>query len=320
MFCSKCGVKAVDGAIFCTQCGASIDNDGEINKAVNLSKTLDLIKTTDTDKFINNNELIGKLEDFKNLSHIDENQELQQSEYKQLGDNFADKDKISFSHEKEGLIPLVMVLCIVAIGSVSAIFYMLNKTYIKPVTTYSNVQEIPKADQIDKVQKSDEAIKSTPIESSTLSSSTSNVQLDNENVENPTYLTYNDSFLKLSCAYPSHFVKTENVKAEDRLLLKSPNKIANMSICVIQNNSTLSAKAVMQQYINSMGGNIEYQANGDTWYATSITVGDMWYYRKCFVHNDYISWFDFNYPIRYNDMYQKYINYIEDNFKVQQSN
>lgn len=285
MLCSKCGLKIDDNDAFCRECGTRID------QAITLNNS-----GADTDT-----------------------QKVQKSDYEEVNYDCQDsKNKINWFPKKDSLLPLLVILGVVAIGSTYSIWYMLGKTYIKPTTSYYNVGQTTKTGEASKVQGDMPKMNSTQVTSPTDSSIISGKQSYGEEVGNPTYLTYNDSAYKLSCAYPSHFIKTENIKEEDRFLLESPNKIAKMSICAIQNNSTLSAKAVMQQYINSMGGNIEYQANGDTWYATSITVGDKWYYRKCFVHNDYISWFDFNYPIRYNDMYQSYINYIEDNFKAQQ--
>jgi hypothetical protein len=51
----------------------------------------------------------------------------------------------------------------------------------------------------------------------------------------------------------------------------------------------------MREYRNAVGGETSYEANGDTWFAMRIDKGGMAYYRKLFVDEADIRWFDVTY-------------------------
>lgn len=108
MFCNKCNAKVNDNDGFCNECGASI-NKTEISS--------------------------------NDISKEEENQNLQQSDYEQVICDFKDsKNEINGSTEKENLIPLFIILCIVAIASICASWYMISKADIKPTANYHNIE------------------------------------------------------------------------------------------------------------------------------------------------------------------------------------
>lgn len=89
---------------------------------------------------------------------------------------------------------------------------------------------------------------------------------------------------------------------------------AVMEINAYSNTYNMSVQEAMNSYISLIDGTVKYSANGDTWFALSIQKDGVDYYIKCFVDH-YIRYFTFSFPDQYLDVYEPYINYIEDNFK-----
>lgn len=108
MFCDKCHAKVNDNDAFCNECGAPISQ---------------------TEIFSND------------ITKEEANQNLQQSDYEQVICDFKDsKNGINGFNEKENLIPLFIILCIVAIASICASWYMISKADIKPTANYHNIE------------------------------------------------------------------------------------------------------------------------------------------------------------------------------------
>ena len=67
---------------------------------------------------------------------------------------------------------------------------------------------------------------------------------------------------------------------------------------------------------NEFGDNVDYKASGDNWYAVSKTNEGVFHYRKCFVDNNLILWFEFNVKADSEEPIKEYIEYIERNFRL----
>ena len=129
MFCSKCGAKVNDNDEFCNECGATI-NQAEIlsNDTINEGET----------------------------------QRMQQSDYEQVTCDFkGSKNEINGSTKKENLIPLFIILCIVAIASICAIWYMISKADIKPTANYHNIGQTARLEETTKTQEHMKTVNST---------------------------------------------------------------------------------------------------------------------------------------------------------------
>lgn len=109
----------------------------------------------------------------------------------------------------------------------------------------------------------------------------------------------------------SHFVKDDT---SDNITYYSPDKTAVMEIIASDNASNKSVTDVMNGYIASIDGEVTYSASGETWFAVSMRKDGVAYYIKGFVDN-YIREFTFDFPSEYLDVYDDYIEHIEDNFK-----
>ena len=130
-------------------------------------------------------------------------------------------------------------------------------------------------------------------------------------ITEPTYITVSNDQFSYYCHVPSHFVKDD---ASDNIVYYSPDKTAVMEIIASNNTDNKSVSDVMNDYITSVGGEVTYSASGESWFAISIRKDDIAYYIKGFV-DDYIREFTFDFPAEYLDVYDDYINHIEDNFK-----
>ncbi len=127
-------------------------------------------------------------------------------------------------------------------------------------------------------------------------------------IEYPTYTRiYNDDY-SYYCAVPDHFrILSDGI-------YYAPDNTALMTITADVNFEALSTEQVMYRYIAEIGGKVSYSATGDEWFALSMEKDGISYYRKCYVDH-YIRAFSFSFPDEYLDIYDKYINYIEDNFR-----
>ncbi len=130
-------------------------------------------------------------------------------------------------------------------------------------------------------------------------------------VANPKYEIMENSAWDYYCAVPDHFEETTGPESNAYYLTDGT---AEMSVGAKNNYSKLSVQGALDKYIGETGGAVTYSATGDDWYAVSVTKDGMVYYRKCFV-DEYIRAFSFKFPEEYLDIYDDYIEYIEDNFK-----
>lgn len=134
--------------------------------------------------------------------------------------------------------------------------------------------------------------------------------------EEPEYGIYVNDEYNLSCAYPKNFTE---IAPDGYTAIKayvSKDKTAKMRICASKNTDGTSVSSALEEFHSVFGGTVTYQATGDTWYAVSIKNGDRCLYRKCFVKNGKVSCMDFECNEQDIDIYSSYIEYIEDNYKM----
>ena len=236
--------------------------------------------------------------------------------------------------EKKSVAPVIAVI--------SAVFAMLLCAvtvvvlFVLPALTQSVHGKADEPDQINIISENDDEDDNSPDEKPTnkvvfpsirsqnivhspdnidLQESESEQKPDPESENTPVYRMFNDYEFNTYCAYPTEFKVVDNILYSDRLRLVSPDNTAEMVVGAEYNIYGLTVEESMNDYINNGGGYVKYSASGKGWYAVSYELNGMIYYRKCFVQDEDIRWFDFSYPAEQDELYDKYINYIEDNFK-----
>jgi len=125
----------------------------------------------------------------------------------------------------------------------------------------------------------------------------------------PTYKRVDNTRYSFYYSVPTHFIKDTYEE-----IYYAPDKTAKMKVVLMSNDTGRSLSSVMNEYINGIGGDVTYSANGETWFALSITSNGNSYYIKGFVDH-YVRAFIFSCPKEYVDIYSGYINYIEGNSK-----
>lgn len=105
---------------------------------------------------------------------------------------------------------------------------------------------------------------------------------------------------------PEHFVQVNNE-------YYAPDNTAKINYYAAANDGVTSTEA-LNSFISAIGGTVTYSAKGSDWFAVTVEKDGVIYYRKGFT-DQYIREFTFVYPSVYTDVYDGYINVIEDNFK-----
>lgn len=120
------------------------------------------------------------------------------------------------------------------------------------------------------------------------------------------------------CAIPASYTVGGSCGDDNRLALKSPDGKTLLFIGALPNKlNNVSAKELMKQYMNGFTGDrVDWCQSGENWYAVSKTNGNIFYYRKCFINQSMILWFEFNVESGSKEPLQTYVEYIEDHFTM----
>lgn len=136
------------------------------------------------------------------------------------------------------------------------------------------------------------------------SSSSANV------VSSPTYYTYNDSYYNFSCPYPSHFRVYNDSDKFVRYSLTAPDNTATLKICATGNSTGLTPQKVLDNFVSSYPGNVDYQSKGDDWCAVSTKRNGQCHYGYFKVQSDKIRGFEMHHDSKYSTIYNNYIDQI----------
>lgn len=129
-------------------------------------------------------------------------------------------------------------------------------------------------------------------------------------VSSPSYYTYNDSYYDFSCLYPSHFRVYNDSDKFVRYSLKAPDNTATLKICATGNSTGLTSQKVLENFISSYPGTVDYQNKGNDWCAVSTIKNGECHYGYFKVQSDKIRGFEFHYDSKYSTVYTNYIDNI----------
>ncbi len=140
--------------------------------------------------------------------------------------------------------------------------------------------------------------------------------------EDKEYDIYIDEKYNFYCAIPNDYKISDSVDNVNRVVLSNKDSSVLIFIGASENKFDLKIENLMEQYISTLGNKIEYKAYGDNWYAVSKKYKDISYYKKSFIKNGLILWFEFNVkdkeiktPVEKKKL-TDIVEYIEDNFNV----
>ena len=128
------------------------------------------------------------------------------------------------------------------------------------------------------------------------------------------YGLYTNANYEFFCAYPTTYTETSPYLPNMLKCFKSRDGLTEMTISVVPGFGNLSGKQALNSLIASSSGNVDYRASKNNWYAVSIAEGSTKYYRKAFVYDNNLIYFDFF--TEYGEPDSTAIEYIEDHFKI----
>ena len=135
-----------------------------------------------------------------------------------------------------------------------------------------------------------------------------------EEEENGEFLIYTNADYGFYCAYPAEFLSEEPKGVNAVKAFVSPDGTAEIIIRANTNSGGLTAEAALSELISAYGDSITYKANGNTWYAASVTRNGRSMYRKFFATESSIYCMDFEMNEGDEEKYSPYIEYMENNF------
>jgi hypothetical protein len=132
----------------------------------------------------------------------------------------------------------------------------------------------------------------------------------------PQYSVYTDPELKFSCAYPKSFEAYIDNTTSGRYTVRNEDKSATLRICAEKNDAKLTIEQSLSTFTSKTQGDVEYQKTGSTYYAVRVNDGSICYYKYLVSKDGYFYWFEFNYPTKYQDIYDGYVQHIYSSFTV----
>ncbi len=289
--CSACGNVLDEGAAFCNECGHKVSNESNETENVSCPKC---------GKQLSENALFCGECGTTLASKITRTQKNVQSPKKK---------------RDGGLIVLIVILIVVLLGSGGTVFWIYHTNPNIDIDSPNILSESSSNSidikETDTTTDEEETDKSNDV-TANINNNTDEFSytFNQENItESPTYTRIENSEYSYYCAVPKHFI--EDVAGK---VYRAPDNTALMDIRSKSNTSNMTVEQAMNEYISEIDGTVTYSASGDTWFAVSIEKDGIAYYMKGFVDH-YIREFTFSFPTKYLDVYDVYINYIEDNFK-----
>lgn len=278
MYCNNCGAKLPDDAVFCPNCGNSVQSQNQMNGVQD-----DFSKNTGT----NGNKHYKK----KNNSNT------------ALIVSIIVAALIVFI--SAGLIMFNMM-------SGSGLF--VPKPTVAPIPT---PMPLPTAAPTPEPEVTPQIIYITPEPQQANVPPPPPVQhqYDTGVVTRPSYSMYSNSAHGFKCSYPSHFSVYNDGKTETLYSVASYDGLVRELIATRSAENT-NVGAELNRYIQNHSGSVTYKTSGSDYFAVNINDGTTEYYKYCKFKNGNMYWFEFISPRAYHDIYDVYINDIYNSFKV----
>ena len=141
--------------------------------------------------------------------------------------------------------------------------------------------------------------------------------------QNEQYNVYIDRVFNFYCAIPKDYKISNSGDSVNRAVLKNKDSSILIFIGATENKFNLTIKELLEQYVSSLG-KVDYKANGDNWYVVSKYYNGISYYKKTFIKEGKILWFEFNIKddpdknSKKKKDVEELIEFIEDNFNIMQ--
>lgn len=136
------------------------------------------------------------------------------------------------------------------------------------------------------------------------------------------YDVYVDEKYNFYCAIPNEYKISDSVDNVNRVVLSNKDSSILIFIGASENKFDLKIDDLMEQYVSTLGNKVDYKAHGDNWYAISKNYKGVSYYKKSFIKEGLILWFEFNIKDESiktpedKKVIADTIEYIEDNFNI----
>ncbi len=126
------------------------------------------------------------------------------------------------------------------------------------------------------------------------------------------YTTYENYKYAIQCKVPSAFRHQSDGDVEVRYAAKDTT--AYMDIGAMENTVGWSLDDVKDATVEQLGRPHEYHSDGESWFEVSATVNGISYYRKCYVDDAFVRYFELVYPSEYAQVYKDVVSDIKVKF------
>lgn len=124
------------------------------------------------------------------------------------------------------------------------------------------------------------------------------------------YRSYTDNDYSFKCDYPIYFTPTVVDSNFYRYTLSSPDGQGSLYICATSNNNGRTPSKVIDNFISSYGGTVDYNDTGSDWCVIRTKANGKYHYGYFKMTSGYIRGFEMHFPASQFDAYDKYVNDI----------
>lgn len=300
MKCRKCGAQMGDDMLYCPVCGTHIPTSA------------DEISDDDVALYIKEE----KLEENRRIKEESEKKISDNEESDGPSNNYGDKKDMPPQNRNTVLIVLISVLIVLVLMGISGgLAFVFMNDHSDTLKNSLEAQNNAARQTGAPVTPSPEPMPSpepTPVQTTNIKVTESEQAPD----ENPSYRVYTDPEYHFSCSYPSSFeVYIDNSKS-GRYTLRSADGTASLRICAEENSAGITVAQSLDMFKAQTGGYVDYEQSGETYYAVRMVNGSNCVYKYLRSKNGNMYWFEFTFPRKYFETYDKYINHLYSSFTV----
>ncbi len=127
------------------------------------------------------------------------------------------------------------------------------------------------------------------------------------------YTQYQDDKYSFQCDIPEIFKIEFSGRSEVRY--SAEDGTAYMDIGALKNTKGWSSENIKDAVADELGGDVEYETDGDDFFVVEAEKNGIFYYQKCYVTEDSICYVEFVFPVEYKSGYEDFASEVGASFK-----
>jgi TolA-binding protein len=292
IYCKNCGKALKDGTRFCDRCGQSVRRSQHSESSAKARQLEELQRER------------------MRRQRMKQAQERKEERIESLKKKKKQEQRQRRRKNRLVLITVVAILLFTAIIAAISFTVTTMSSDDAPWKTQDGSVNL-NATAIPTMQPDNTAVPATPAPSISVAKE------NNDNTDGDGYRVCSLS-IGIDCPYPPGFAKNDTEEGQELNIVDSSGG-ATMKIYT-QEYPGGTPSSLMKEYARKAGGTVDYSLAGSTWYAITIKEDGIIRHRKYVIHeeSDSVAYYDFEYDENSSSAadYEKYIDYIDDNFSA----